>query len=585
MQNLAHLTERQPFACRLNRTRGQPARQRLPRTLALFIQLERALAGGLSAHHDRADRRTDNRNCTCRHHRRIARKGNALFGQPARHGCQTGLGVHLRLVCLAQHALRPFVRVYTFVYGQLVLALADLLQLIVNCLIVCRNRAVGCCAVHSLQGEFKRLLLLLKLAKFLVFAALLCVRAHLTRGVHEGRQRCDPPLADSLHAVAETVRRVPQINVFLHIGERLLVRTCGFQPVHDIVRVVARLIGKAVPLHNAAHLIGKLLTCPVAALRVLAAPCLIRAVKQVMHRLVCIVAGLTAEIVLIQSLRRLHGSRVDSCLVRLTHNARGMQQLCCLIQPFGRLAAVGHAHAGGHFVSELIKRGTGLRIVLVSQLAPQGVVLRVQLCLPVRIAGRVPVHRVLEKLRQRRVAASAALVPGRYVLPRIAPLLCRLLCRKQLILLTCRIWLTSCHAAAGQIGACRLTHIVLLRAPAACAGKALPCVPALPKNRVPLLRSRIRLTSCHTAGQISACRPLRILVRLHALLLPVARRRCTAAVVLLCRLLRHNLRHLQQRGRFVLVFLLLVIAVKTHMNLLKREGGGNPPPSGVVKAG
>ena len=224
----------------------------------------------------------------------------------------------------------------------------------------------------------------------------------------------------------------------------------------------------------------------------------------------------------------------------------------------------------------LIKRGTGLRIVLVSQLAPQGVVLRVQLCLSVRIAGLVPVHGVLEELRQRQVAVSAALTGCRNVLPWIAPLLCRLLCRKQLILLTCRIRLTSCHAAAGQIGACGLPHIVLLRAPAACTGKALPRVPALLKNRVPLLRSRIRLTSCRAAaGQISACRPLRILVRLHALLLPVARRRCTAAVVLLCRLLRHNLRHLQQRGRFVLVFLLLVIAVKTHMNLLKREGGEN----------
>ena len=179
-------------------------------------------------------------------------------------------------------------------------------------------------------------------------------------------------------------------------------------------------------------------------------------------------------------------------------------------------------------------------------------------------------------MRQRRVSDSAGLVRSRNVLPRIAPLLCRLPCRKQLILLICRIRLTSCHAAAGQIGACRLTHIVLLRAPAACAGKALPCVPALLKNSVPLLRSRIRLTSCRAAaGQISACRPLCILVRLHALLFSVARRRCTAAVVLLCRLLRHNMRHLQQRGRFVLVFLFLEIAVKTHMNLLKREGGEN----------
>ena len=369
---------------------------------------------------------------------------------------------------------------------------------------------------------------------------------------------------------------MPQINVFLHIRKRVVVRTGGFQPVHDIVRVVARLIVQAVPLQNTEHFIGKFLTCAVAALRVLAAPCLIRAVKQVIHRLVCIVAGLTAEIVLIQSLCRLHGGRVDGCLVCLTHHAGSMQQLCCLIQPFGRLAAVGHAHAGSHFVAVLIKRGTGLRIVLVSQLAPQGVVLRVQLCLPVRITGRVPVHGVLEKLRQRQVAVSAALSGCRYVLPRIAPLLCRLLCRKQLILLTCRIRLTSCHAATGQIGACRLTHIVLLRITAACARKALPCVPALLKNSVPLLRSRIRLTSCRAAaGQISACRPLCILVRLHALLLSVARRRCTAAVVLLCRLLRHNLRHLQQRGRFVLVFLLLVIAVKTHMNLLKREGGEN----------
>ena len=223
---------------------------------------------------------------------------------------------------------------------------------------------------------------------------------------------------------------MPQINVFLHIGKRLLVRTGGFQPVHDIIRVVARLIVQAVPLHNAAHLIGKLFARPVAALRVLAAPCLIRTVKQVMHRLVCIVAGLTAEIVLIQSLRRLHGGRVDSCLVCLTHHAGSMQQLCCLIQPFGRLAAVGHAHAGSHFVAVLIKRGTGLRIVLVSQLAPQGVVLRVQLCLPVRIAGRVPVHGVLEKLRQRRVAVSAALVRCRNVLTRIASLLCGLLGRK-----------------------------------------------------------------------------------------------------------------------------------------------------------
>ena len=243
--------------------------------------------------------------------------------------------------------------------------------------------------------QFELLFPLFELAVFLVLAALLHVRARLTRGVHEGRQRSDPPLADSLHAVAETVRRVPQINVFLHIGKRLLVRTGGFQPVHDIIRVVARLIVQAVPLHNAAHLIGKLFARPVAALRVLAAPCLIRTVKQVMHRLVCIVAGLTAEIVLIQSLCRLHGGRVDSCLVRLTHNARGMQQLCCLIQPFGRRAAVGHAHTDGHFVAVLIKRGTGLRIVLVSQLAPQGVVLRVQLCLPVLIVGPVPVHGVL----------------------------------------------------------------------------------------------------------------------------------------------------------------------------------------------
>ena len=381
---------------------------------------------------------------------------------------------------------------------------------------------------------------------------------------------------------------MPQVNVFLHIGKRVFVRTGGFQPVHDIVRVVARLIGKAVPLHNAVHFIGKLLTGPVAALRVLAAPCLIRTVKQVMHRLVCIVAGLTAEIVLIQSLRRLHSGRVDGCLVCLTHHAGSMQQLCCLIQPFGRLAAVGHAHTGGHFVPVLIKRGTGLRIVLVSQLAPQSVVLRVQLCLSVRIAGLVPVHGVLEELRQHRVAVSAALVRSRYVLPRIAPLLCRLSCRKHLILLTCRIRLTSGHAAAGQIGACRLTHIVLLRAPAACAGKALPRVPSLLKNSVPLLRSRIRLTSCRAAaGQISACRPLRILVRLHALLLSIVRRRCAAAVVLMCRLLRNNMRHIQQR-RFVLALVLffLKIIVKTaHSNLLKREGGGNPPPSGVVKAG
>ena len=177
--------------------------------------------------------------------------------------------------------------------------------MIVHCLIVCRNRAVCRRAVHALQSEFKRLLLLLKLAIFLVLAALLHVRAHLTRGVHEGRQRSDPPLADCLHAVAEAVRRVPQVNVFLHIRKRLLIRTGGFQPVHDIVRVVARLIGKAVPLQNADHLVRKLLTCPVAALRVLAAPCLIRAVKQVMHRLVCIVACLAAEIVLIQSLCRL----------------------------------------------------------------------------------------------------------------------------------------------------------------------------------------------------------------------------------------------------------------------------------------
>ena len=249
---------------------------------------------------------------------------------------------------------------------------------------------------------------------------------------------------------------MPQVDVFLHIRKRLLVRTCGFQPVHDIVRVVARLIGKAVPLHNAAHLIGKLLARPVAALRVLAAPRLIRAVKQVMHRLVCIVACLAAEIVLIQSLRRLHGGRVDGCLVCLTHHAGSMQQLCCLIQPFGRLAAVGHAHAGSHFVAVLIKRGTGLRIVLVSQLAPQGIVLRVQLCPLVRVTGFVPLHRVFEQLRQRRVAVSAALTGCRNVLPRIAPLLCRLSCRKKLILLTCRIRLTSGHAAAGQIGACRL---------------------------------------------------------------------------------------------------------------------------------
>ena len=197
--------------------------------------------------------------------------------------------------------------------------------MIVNSLIICRNRAVCRRAVHALQGEFKRLLLLLKLAVFLVLAALLHVRTHLTRGIHEGRQRSDPPLADCLQAVAETVRRVPQVNVFLHIRKRVFVRTGGFQPVHDIIRVVARLIGKAVPLHNAVHFIGKLLPRPVAALRILAAPRLIRAVKQVIHRLVCVVAGLTAEIVLIQSLRRLHGGRVDSCLVRLTHHARGMQ--------------------------------------------------------------------------------------------------------------------------------------------------------------------------------------------------------------------------------------------------------------------
>ena len=149
-----------------------------------------------------------------------------------------------------------------------------------------------------------------------------------------------------------------------------------------------------------------------------------------MHRLVCIVAGLAAEIVLIQSLRRLHGGRVDGCLVCLTHHAGSMQQLCCLIQPFGRLAAVGHAHAGSHFVAVLIKRDTGLRIVLITELAPQSVVLRVQLCLSVRIAGLVPVHGVLEKLRQRRVAVSCTLLVSGQVLARIASLLCGLLGRK-----------------------------------------------------------------------------------------------------------------------------------------------------------
>ena len=84
VQNLAHLTERQSFGCSLDRTRGQPSRQRLPRTLALFIQLKRALTGCLRAHHERARRRTDDWNRTYRHHRRIARKGNALLGQPAR---------------------------------------------------------------------------------------------------------------------------------------------------------------------------------------------------------------------------------------------------------------------------------------------------------------------------------------------------------------------------------------------------------------------------------------------------------------------------------------------------------------------
>ena len=278
--------------------------------------------------------------------------------------------------------------------------------------------------------QFELLLLLLKLAIFLVLAALLHVRARLTRGVHEGRQRSDPPLADSLHAVAETVSRVPQINVFLHIGKRLLVRTGGFQPVHDIIRVVARLIVQAVPLHNAAHLIGKLFARPVAALRVLAAPCLIRAVKQVMHRLVCIEASLAAEIVLIQSLRRLHGGRVDSCLVRLTHHAGSMQQLSRLIQPFCRRAVVGHAHTDSHFVAVLIKRGTGLRVVVITELAPQSVVLRVQLCLPVRIVGPVPVHGILEKLRQRRVAVSCTLLVSGQVLAWIASLLCGLLGRK-----------------------------------------------------------------------------------------------------------------------------------------------------------
>ena len=84
VQNLAHLAERQSFGCRLDRTRGQPSRQRLPRADPALTQLKRALACRLAAHHDRADRRTDDRNRTCHHHRRIARKGNALFGQPAR---------------------------------------------------------------------------------------------------------------------------------------------------------------------------------------------------------------------------------------------------------------------------------------------------------------------------------------------------------------------------------------------------------------------------------------------------------------------------------------------------------------------
>ena len=205
VQDLRHLFERQLFGCRLDDARDRAPAERLARAFALLIQLKRALTGRLRAHHERAERRTHDRNRACGHRRGVRGKRDCLFGHPARRRRETGLGVCLCLVRLAQYLLRPEVLIYTLLDLERVLLLAHALKLIVNLLIVRRDSAVLVLTLHVLELKLELLLLLLEPREGLVFLVFALVRDGLLYRVDEGRNRGLEALADRSQALTEPV--------------------------------------------------------------------------------------------------------------------------------------------------------------------------------------------------------------------------------------------------------------------------------------------------------------------------------------------------------------------------------------------
>ena len=205
VQDFGHPFERQLFGCRLDDARDRAPAERLARAFALLIQLKSTLTGRLRAHHERSERRTHDRNRACGHRRSIRSKRDRLFGHPARRRRETGLGVCLCLVRLAQDLLRPKVLINALRDLERVLLLTHALKLVVNLLIVRRNSAVLVLTLHVLELKLELLLLLLEPREGLVFLVFALVRDGLLHRVDEGRNRGLEALADRSQTLTEPV--------------------------------------------------------------------------------------------------------------------------------------------------------------------------------------------------------------------------------------------------------------------------------------------------------------------------------------------------------------------------------------------
>ena len=404
VQDFGHPFERQLFGCRLDDARDRAPAERLARAFALLVQLKSALTGRLCAHHERAERRTHDRNRARGHRRSIRSKRDRLFGHPARRRRETGLGVCLCLVGLAQDLLRPKVLIYALLDLERVLLLAHALKLVVNLLIVRRNFAVLVLTLHVLELKLELLLLLLEPREGFVFLVFALVRDGLLHRVDEGRNRGLEALADRSQTLTEPVRSVPQTQVFADIFERLLVRAAQREIFHGLVCTEPRLIRRAVLLVNRLHLLLECVPRLVPRLGIRVRPRLTRAVQKAVNDAVRLLTALDGVIRVIRCraahcfqnrrLRR-RASGVSDEILR----ARDSRKLTQRLYSVRQLSAVDLPRRERQLVALAVEGRAGAAVEDVAAPCANGAVFGLKAMSNGRVARLMPFQRVRRECR------------------------------------------------------------------------------------------------------------------------------------------------------------------------------------------